>query len=79
MDAYNPDELYAAVAEELFVSRKKAKATGGRNNIRARGDGPEQAVRQLIGSLSWRTVQGNAGTRGSSRWHEIGTDGHHYR
>ena len=39
MDTYNPDEIYAAVAEELFVSRKKAKATGGRNNIRARGMG----------------------------------------
>ena len=51
MDRYNPDELYAAVADELFISRKKAKATGGRNNIRARGDGPELAVRELIGSL----------------------------
>ena len=62
MDTYNPDELYAAVAEELFVSRKKAKATGGRNNIRARGDGPEQAVRQLIGSLiggQYRVTQGH--------------------
>ena len=51
MDTYNADELYAAIAEELFLSRKKAKATGGRNNIRAKGDGPEQAVRELIGSL----------------------------
>ena len=62
MDTYNPDEIYAAVAEELFVSRKKAKATGGRNNIRARGDGPEQAVRQLIGSLiggQYRVTQGH--------------------
>ena len=30
MDIYSPDELYATVAEELFVSRNKAKATGGR-------------------------------------------------
>ena len=62
MDTYNPDELYAAVAEELFLSRKRAKATGGRNNIRARGDGPEQAVRKLIGSLmggQYRVTQGH--------------------
>ena len=62
MDTYNPDELYAAVAEELFLSRKRAKATGGRNNIRARGDGPEQAVRDLIGSLmggQYRATQGH--------------------
>ena len=32
MDTYHPDELYAAVADELFISRKKATATGGRNN-----------------------------------------------
>ena len=62
MDTYNPDELYAAVAEELFIRRKKAKATGGRNNIRAKGDGPEQAVRELIGSLmggQYRVTQGH--------------------
>ena len=33
MDTYNPDELYAAVAEELFLSRKKAKAAGGRRVV----------------------------------------------
>ena len=62
MDTYNPDELYAAVAEELFLSRKKAKAAGGRNNIRAKGDGPEKAVRELIGSLmggQYRVSQGH--------------------
>ena len=62
MDTYNPDELYAAVAEELFLRRKKAKVAGGRNNIRARGDGPEQAVRELIGSLiggQYRTTHGH--------------------
>ena len=62
MDTYNPDELYAAVAEELFISRQKAKATGGNNNIRARGDGPEQAVRELIRSLigrQYRVTQGH--------------------
>ena len=62
MDTYSPDELYATVAEELFVSRNKAKATGGRKNIRARGDGPEQAVRKIIGSLVgglYRVTQGH--------------------
>ncbi|MXX88691.1 MAG: hypothetical protein F4213_03205 [Boseongicola sp. SB0677_bin_26] len=51
MDTYSVEELYGAVVKELFVSRDKAKATGGRNNIRARGDGPEQAIRSLIGNL----------------------------
>ena len=62
MDTYSPDELYETVAEELFVSRNKATATGGRNNIRTRGDGPEQAVRKLIGSLVgglYRVTQGH--------------------
>ena len=62
MDTYSSDELYTAVAEELFLSRKRAKATGGRNNIRARGDGPEQAVRQLVASLvggQYRATQGH--------------------
>ena len=62
MDTYSPDELYATVAEELFASRNKAKATGGRKNIRARGDGPEQAVRKIIGSLVgglYRVTQGH--------------------
>ena len=62
MDTYQPDELYAALADELFISRKKAAATGGRNNIRARGDGPEQTVRKLIGSMigsQYRVTQGH--------------------
>ena len=62
MDTYSPNELYVTVAEELFVSRNKAKATGGRNNIRTRGDGAEQTVRKLIGSLVgglYRVTQGH--------------------
>ena len=62
MDTYSADELYATVAEDLFVSRNRARATGGRKNIRARGDGPEQAVRKLIGSLVgelYRVTQGH--------------------
>ena len=62
MDTYSADELYATVAEELFVSRNRARAAGGRKNIRARGDGPEQAVRKLIGSLVgglYRVTQGH--------------------
>ena len=52
MDRYDPDQLYAAMAQELFLSRTKAQATGGTNNIRAKGDGPEQAVRRLLASLT---------------------------
>ena len=62
MDTFDPDRLYAAMAQELFLSRSKARATGGRNNIRAKGDGPEQAVRRLIGSLiggQYRVTQGH--------------------
>ena len=62
MNQYDPDELYAAVAKELFLSCQKARATGGTNNIRARGDGPEQAVRHLIASLiggQYRVTQGH--------------------
>ena len=62
MNSYNPDELYEMVAKELFLSRGKAQVTGGRNNIRAKGDGPEQAVRKLIGSLvggQYRVTQGH--------------------
>ena len=51
MDNYDHDELYAAIADELFVSRRKARTTGGRQNIRATGDGPERAVRNLISGL----------------------------
>ena len=62
MDEYDADELYAALADDLFVSRRKANAAGGSNNIRARGDGPEQAVRGLIGGLIgnlYRVTQGH--------------------
>ena len=62
MDTYSADEFYATLAEELFVSRNRARATGGRKNIRARGDGPEEAVRRLIGSLVggvYRVTQGH--------------------
>lgn len=62
MDRYDPDELYAAMAQELFLSRAKARAAGGRNNIRAKGDGPEQAVRHLVASLTggqYRVTQGH--------------------
>lgn len=62
MDKYDADKLYAAMADDLFVSRRKANAAGGSNNIRARGDGPEQAARRLIRSLignQFRVTQGH--------------------
>ena len=51
MDRFDPDELYAAMADDLFASRRKAIAVGGSNDLQARGDEPERAARQLIGSL----------------------------
>ena len=62
MDTYSPDEIYTTIVEELFVARNKGRATGGRRNIRAKGDYPEQAVRKLISSLvgrSYRVTQGH--------------------
>lgn len=62
VDTYDADELYAAMADDLFASRRKANAAGGSNNIRARGEGPEQAARELIGSLignQYRVTQGH--------------------
>ena len=62
MNRYDPDEPYAAMAQELFLSRDKARVTGGANNIRAKGDGPEQAVRHLVASLTggqYRVTQGH--------------------
>lgn len=48
MHKYDIDQLYVAVAKELFTECQRAKATGGKNNIRARGDGPEKIVREWI-------------------------------
>ena len=51
MDIYDIDALYAAVAVDLFKERRTAQAIGGSNNIRAKGDGPEEAIRSWIASL----------------------------
>ncbi len=62
MDKYSPDKLYETIVDELFLSRNTARVTGGKNNIRAKGDGAEKAVRKLVGSLVgglYRVTQGH--------------------
>ncbi len=62
MDTYNPDELWESIAQKLFYYRSISKATGGKNNIRAKGQGPEDAVRELIASIvggQYRVTQGH--------------------
>ena len=59
---YDPLDLYAELAADLFAARRRAKAVGGSNNLRAKGDGPEQAVRHLIQSQigsSYRVTHGH--------------------
>ena len=45
MHNYDVDALFATVAKNFWIERQRANATGGKNNIRAKGDGPEKAVR----------------------------------
>ena len=59
---YDPLDLYAELAADLFVARRRAKVVGGSNNIRERGDGPERAIRDLIQSQigsSYRVTHGH--------------------
>ena len=42
MHTYDIDGLYATVADELFTAKERAQAAGGKNNIRAKGDGPRR-------------------------------------
>ncbi len=51
MDTYDIDALYASVAADLFKERRTAQAVGGSNNIRAKGDGPEEAIRSWVAGL----------------------------
>ena len=69
MNSYDVDELYAAIVEDLFVARARANATGGKDNVRARGDGPEKAVRDWITGVvgsQYRVTQGHI-VRGDGR------------
>ncbi len=62
MHSYDVDKLYAAIAEDFFVARARASATGGKDNIRALGDGPEKAVRDWIAGVvgsQYRVTEGH--------------------
>ena len=54
MHTYDIDALCATVATHFWNERQRANATGGDNNIRAKGDGPEKAVRDWIASVIGR-------------------------
>lgn len=62
MHSYDIDSLYATVADDFWTMRRRANATGGNNNIRAKGDGPEKAVRDWIASVvgtNYRVTEGH--------------------
>lgn len=66
MDKYDIDTLYASMAKHFWMERQRANATGGKNNIRARGDGPEKAVRDWIASVvgtKYRVTEGHVVTK----------------
>jgi len=65
MNTYDIDALYSAVVKHFWTERDRANATGGRNNITAKGDGPEDAVRGWISSVvgtSFRVTEGHVVT-----------------
>ena len=62
MHTYDVDALFSAVAKNFWVERHRANATGGNNNIRAKGDGPEKAVRDWLSSVlgaRYRVTEGH--------------------
>ena len=62
MHSYDIDALYSAIVDDLLAARARANATGGVNNIRAKGDGPEKAVREWIASVvgsQYRVTEGH--------------------
>ena len=62
MDSYDIDALYSSLVDEFFTIRKRANATGGNNNIQAKGHGPEKAVRDWIASVvgnQYRVTEGH--------------------
>ena len=44
MHTFDVDALFSTVAKNFWTERQRANATGDKNNIRAKGDGPEKAV-----------------------------------
>ncbi|MCY3755074.1 MAG: hypothetical protein OXG99_13415 [Alphaproteobacteria bacterium] len=62
MYRYDIDALYASVANQFFTERNRAISIGGANNIQAKGDGPEKAVRNWIASVvgsQYRVTEGH--------------------
>ena len=62
MHNYDVDALFATVAKNFWIERQRANATGGKNNIRAKGDGPEKAVRDWLSSVlgaRYRVTEGH--------------------
>ena len=65
MHTYDIDALYASIAKQFWTERERANATGGQNNIRAKGDGPEKAVRDWIAGVvgtKYRVTEGHVVT-----------------
>ena len=62
MYTYDVDALFAAVAKNFWMERQRANATGGRDNINARGAGPEKAVRDWLSGVvgaRYRVTEGH--------------------
>ena len=62
MHTYDIDALYATVAKNFWIERQRANATGGKNNIVAKGEGPEKAVRDWLSSVvgaRYRVTEGH--------------------
>lgn len=51
MHSYDIDALYAAVAKNILIEKQRGSAIGGVNNLSAKGDGPENAIRDWIASI----------------------------
>lgn len=62
MHVYDIDALYATIADDFWTERRRANATGGDNNIQAKGDGPEKSVRDWLATVvgaNYRVTQGH--------------------
>ena len=65
MNTYDIDALYASIVKQFWTERERAHATGGQNNIRAKGDGPEKVVRDWIAGVvgtKYRVTEGHVVT-----------------
>ena len=62
MHKFDIDALFGSIAQHFWNERRRASATGGTNNIRIKGDGPEKAIRDWIGSVvgtTFRVTEGH--------------------